>query len=302
MAGGEATSFKYRGAQGLDPEFIKSLEKQFGFDKPAPERFLLMMRDYFTFNFGQSYFRDRSVISLIAEKLPVSISLGLWLTLVQYLVSIPLGIRKAVKDGSTFDVWTSGVIIVGYAIPSFIFAIMLIVLFAGGSYFSWFPLRGLTSDNFENLSFMGKIADYAWHLALPLFAMAIGSFATMTMLTKNSFLDEIRKQYVMTARAKGLTERQVLYGHVFRNAMLLVIAGFPGAFIGAFFASSLLIETIFSLDGLGYLFFKATLDRDYPIVFASLYIFTLMGLVVQLISDLTYTWIDPRIDFEKRDV
>ena len=304
MQGGAAdgTAFKYRGAQGLDPEFIKSLEKQFGFDKPAPERFLLMMRDYFTFNFGQSYFRDRSVLSLIAEKLPVSISLGLWLTLIQYLVSIPLGIRKAVKDGSTFDVWTSGVIIIGYAIPSFIFAIMLIVLFAGGSYFSWFPLRGLTSDNFEELSLMGKIADYAWHLALPLFAMAIGSFATMTMLTKNSFLDEIRKQYVMTARAKGLTENQVLYGHVFRNAMLLVIAGFPGAFIGAFFASSLLIETIFSLDGLGYLFFKATLDRDYPIVFASLYIFTLMGLVVQLISDLTYTWIDPRIDFEKRDV
>jgi microcin C transport system permease protein len=302
MPGGDSVNVKYRGAQGLDPEFIKSLEKQFGFDKPAPERFLLMMKDYFTFNFGQSYFRDRSVLSLIGEKLPVSISLGLWLTLIQYLVSIPLGIRKAVKDGSTFDVWTSGVIIIGYAIPSFIFAIMLIVVFAGGSYFSWFPLRGLTSDNFEQMSFLGKAADYAWHLALPLFAMAIGSFATMTMLTKNSFLDEIRKQYVTTARAKGLSERQVLYGHVFRNAMLLVIAGFPGAFIGAFFASSLLIETIFSLDGLGYLFFKATLDRDYPIVFASLYIFTLMGLVVQLISDLTYTWIDPRIDFEKRDV
>jgi microcin C transport system permease protein len=298
----DGTAFKYRGAQGLDPEFIKSLEKQFGFDKPAHERFLLMMGNYLTFDFGESYFRDRSVLSLIIEKLPVSISLGLWLTLIQYLVSIPLGIRKAVKDGSTFDVWTSGVIIVGYAIPSFIFAIMLIVLFAGGSYFSLFPLRGLTSDNFEQLSFLGKIADYAWHLALPLFAMAIGSFATMTMLTKNSFLDEIRKQYVMTARAKGLSESQVLYGHVFRNAMLLVIAGFPGAFIGAFFASSLLIETIFSLDGLGYLFFKATLDRDYPIVFASLYIFTLMGLLVQLISDLTYTWIDPRIDFEKRDV
>ena len=302
MPGGDSVNVKYRGAQGLDPEFIKSLEKQFGFDKPAPERFLLMMKDYFTFNFGQSYFRDRSVLSLIGEKLPVSISLGLWLTLIQYLVSIPLGIRKAVKDGSTFDVWTSGVIIIGYAIPSFIFAIMLIVVFAGGSYFSWFPLRGLTSDNFEQMSFFGKAADYAWHLALPLFAMAIGSFATMTMLTKNSFLDEIRKQYVTTARAKGLSERQVLYGHVFRNAMLLVIAGFPGAFIGAFFASSLLIETIFSLDGLGYLFFKATLDRDYPIVFASLYIFTLMGLVVQLVSDLTYTWIDPRIDFEKRDV
>jgi microcin C transport system permease protein len=298
----DGTAFKYRGAQGLDPEFIKSLEQQFGFDKPAHERFLLMMVNYLTFDFGESYFRDRSVLSLIVEKLPVSISLGLWLTVIQYLVSIPLGIRKAVKDGSTFDVWTSGVIIVGYAIPSFIFAIMLIVLFAGGSYFSLFPLRGLTSDNFEELSWFGKIVDYAWHLALPLFAMAIGSFATMTMLTKNSFLDEIRKQYVMTARAKGLSESQVLYGHVFRNAMLLVIAGFPGAFIGAFFASSLLIETIFSLDGLGYLFFKATLDRDYPIVFASLYIFTLLGLIVQLISDLTYTWIDPRIDFEKRDV
>ncbi len=302
MPGGDSVNVKYRGAQGLDPEFIKSLEKQFGFDKPAPERFLLMLKDYLTFNFGQSYFRDRSVISLILEKMPVSISLGLWLTLIQYLVSIPLGIRKAVKDGSTFDVWTSGVIIIGYAIPSFIFAIMLIVVFAGGSYYSWFPLRGLTSDNFEQLSFLGKLGDYAWHLTLPLFAMAIGSFATMTMLTKNSFLDEIRKQYVTTARAKGLSENQVLYGHVFRNAMLLVIAGFPGAFIGAFFASSLLIETIFSLDGLGYLFFKATLDRDYPIVFASLYIFTLSGLLVQLISDLTYTWIDPRIDFEKRDV
>lgn len=301
-AGTDAAGFKYRGAQGLDPEFIKDLERQFGFDKPAPERFLLMIGNYLTFNFGNSYFRDRSVVSLIVEKMPVSISLGLWLTLVQYLVSIPLGIRKAVHDSTTFDVWTSGVIIVGYAIPSFIFAIMLIVLFAGGSYYNWFPLRGLTSDNFESLGFVGKIADYAWHLALPLFAMAIGSFATMTMLTKNSFLDEIRKQYVTTARAKGLTENRVLYGHVFRNAMLLVISGFPAAFIGAFFASSLLIETIFSLDGLGYLFFKAALDRDYPIVFANLYIFTLVGMVVQLISDLTYTWIDPRIDFEKRDV
>jgi microcin C transport system permease protein len=298
----DGTAFTYRGAQGLDPEFIKSLEKQFGFDKPVHERFLLMIGNYLTFDFGESYFRDRSVLSLIAEKLPVSISLGLWLVLIQYLVSVPLGIRKAVKDGTSFDVWTSGVIIVGYAIPSFIFAIMLIVFFAGGSYVSWFPLRGLTSDNFAELSWWGKIADYAWHLALPLFAMAIGSFATMTMLTKNSFLDEIRKQYVTTARAKGLSETQVLYGHVFRNAMLLVIAGFPGAFIGAFFTGALLIETVFSLDGLGYLFFKATLDRDYPIVFASLYIFTLMGLIVQLISDLTYTWIDPRIDFEKRDV
>jgi microcin C transport system permease protein len=293
---------KYKGAQGLDPEFIKSLEKQFGFDKPVHERFLIMIKSYFTFDFGRSYFRDREVVSLIVEKMPVSISLGLWLTLITYLVSIPLGIRKAVKDGSSFDVWTSAVIIVGYAIPSFILAILLIVLFAGGSYFSWFPLRGLTSDNFSELSWLGKIGDYAWHLTLPLIAMGIGGFATMTLLTKNSFLDEIKKQYVVTARAKGLTESQVLYGHVFRNAMLLVISGFPGAFLGAFFSGSLLIETIFSLDGLGYLTYKAALDRDYPIVFANLYIFTLVGLVVALISDLTYMWIDPRIDFEAREV
>ena len=300
--GGDATAFKYRGAQGLDPEFIKSLEQQFGFDKPVHERFLLMMGNYLTFNFGESYFRDRSVLSLIAEKMPVSISLGIWLTLIQYLVSIPLGIRKAVHDGTPFDVWSSTVIIIGYAIPSFIFAIMLIVLFAGGSYANWFPLRGLTSDNFEQLSWLGKIGDYAWHLALPLTALGIGAFATMTMLTKNSFLDEIRKQYVTTARAKGLTEKQVLYGHVFRNAMLIVVSGFPGAFLGAFFTGSLLIETIFSLDGLGYLSYKAALDRDYPIFFANLYIFTLVGLVIGLISDLTYTWIDPRIDFERQEV
>jgi microcin C transport system permease protein len=298
----EDSNSKYRGAQGLDPEFIKSLEKQFGFDQPAHIRFLNMMKSYATFDFGESYFRDRSVLSLIAEKMPVSISLGLWLTLITYLVSIPLGIKKAVKDGSTFDVWTSAVIIVGYAIPSFIFAILLIVLFAGGSYYNWFPLRGLTSDNFSELSFVGKIWDYVWHLILPLTALGISGFATMTLLTKNSFLDEIRKQYVVTARAKGLTERGVLYGHVFRNAMLLVISGFPGAFLAAFFSGSLLIETIFSLDGLGYLTYTAALNRDYPIVFANLYIFTLVGLVVALISDLTYTWIDPRIDFEARDV
>ena len=301
-ASGDAMGSKYRGAQGLDPEFIKSLEKQFGFDKPVHERFLLMMKNYFTFNFGDSYFRDRSVVSLMIEKMPVSISLGLWLTIVQYLISIPLGIRKAVRDGTNFDLWTSGVITIGYAIPSFIFAILLIVVFAGGSYYSFFPLRGLTSDNFANLSVFGKIADYAWHLVLPLTAMGIGSFATMTLLTKNFFLDEIRKQYVVTARAKGLSERQVLYGHVFRNAMLLVISGFPGAFLSAFFTGALLIETIFSLDGLGYLFYKAALDRDYPIIFANLYIFTLVGLIVGLISDLMYTWIDPRIDFERRDV
>ncbi|MGH6854115.1 MAG: microcin C ABC transporter permease YejB [Aestuariivirga sp.] len=299
---GGATGFKYHGAQGLDPEFIKSLEKQFGFDKPVHERFLLMLWNYSRFDFGESYFRDRSVVSLMIEKMPVSISLGLWITLIQYLVSIPLGIRKAVRDGSNFDIWTSGAITVGYAIPSFILAIMLIVVFAGGSYYSVFPLRGLTSDNFSQLSLLGKIGDYAWHMTLPLIALGIGAFATTTLLTKNFFLDEIRKQYVVTARAKGLSEKQVLYGHVFRNAMLLVIAGFPGAFLGAFFTGSLLIEQVFSLDGLGYLFYKAALDRDYPIIFANLYIFTLVGLIVGLISDLLYTWIDPRIDFERRDV
>jgi microcin C transport system permease protein len=301
ITGGDS-GFKYRGAQGLDPEFIKQLEREFGFDKPAPQRFVLMMKNYLTFNFGNSYFRSRPVVDLIVEKMPVSISLGLWLTLVQYLVSIPLGVRKAVLDGTRFDKWTSGVILIGYAIPSFIFAVMLIVVFAGGSYFSWFPLRGLTSDNFAQMNWLQKIGDYAWHLVLPLTAMGIGSFATMTLLTKNFFLDEIRKQYVITARAKGLTESQVLYGHVFRNAMLLVIAGFPGAFIGAFFAGALLIETVFSLDGLGYLFYKAAIDRDYPIIFAELYIFTLVGLFVRLLSDLIYTWIDPRIDFETREL
>ncbi len=300
--GSEENASKYRGAQGLDPEFIKDLERQFGFDQPIHTRFLKMIGNYATFNFGESYFRDRSVISLIIEKMPVSISLGLWLTLITYLVSIPLGIRKAVKDGTAFDIWTSAVIIVGYAIPSFILAILLIVLFAGGSYWNWFPLRGLTSDNFAELSFLGKTWDYIWHMILPLTAMGISGFATMTLLTKNSFLDEIRKQYVTTARAKGLSESSVLYGHVFRNAMLLVISGFPGAFLGAFFSGSLLIETIFSLDGLGYLTYTAALNRDYPIVFANLYIFTLVGLVVALISDLTYTWIDPRIDFEAREV
>lgn len=292
---------KYRGAQGLDPEFIKELERQFGFDKPAHERFLLMIWNFIRFDFGKSYFRDTTVISLIAEKLPVSISLGLWMTLITYLVSIPLGISKAMRDGSRFDVWSSGVIVIGYAIPGFLFAILLIVLFAGGSFFSIFPLRGLTSDNFWALPWYAKIADYFWHLVLPLTSMVLGAFATMTLLTKNSFLDEIRKQYVVTARMKGLTERRVLYGHVFRNAMLIIIAGFPGAFIGAFFSGSLLIETIFSLDGLGLLGFESVLNRDYPVVFATLYIFSLVGLVVNLISDLTYTWIDPRIDFETRE-
>ena len=300
-AGTQSADSSYRGAQGLDPAFIKELEKQFGFDRPAPERFWKMLGDYVRFDFGRSYFRDAPVLQLIKEKLPVSISLGLWMTLLSYAISIPLGIRKAVKDGSRFDTWTSAVVIVGYAIPGFLFAILLIVLFAGGSFWQVFPLRGLYSDNFSELSFFGKIADYLWHIALPVTAMALGAFATSTLLTKNSFLDEIRKQYVLTARMKGLSERGVLYGHVFRNAMLIVIAGFPGAFVHALFAGSLLIETIFSLDGLGLLSFEAIVNRDYPVVFANLFIFSLIGLVVHLITDLTYTWVDPRIDFETRE-
>ena len=293
---------KYRGAQGLDPKFIAELEKQFGFDKPAWERFLLMVKNYAMFDFGRSYFRDESVLKLIGEKLPVSMSLGLWMTLISYSISIPLGIAKAVRDGTRFDAWTSNVIIVGYAIPSFLFAMLLIVLFSGGSFWQIFPLRGLTSDNFDQLSPLGKVGDYFWHIALPVFSMTLGAFATQTFLTKNSFLDEIRKQYVQTARMKGLTEHRVLYGHVFRNAMLIVVAGFPGAFVHAFLTGSVLIETIFSLDGLGYLSFESIVNRDYPVVFANLYIFALLGLVVNLISDLTYTWIDPRIDFETREV
>ncbi|MAB14982.1 microcin C ABC transporter permease YejB [Parvibaculum sp.] len=303
LSGGDTSmGGKYRGAQGLDPEFIKQLEKQFGFDKPWYERFGKMIWDYSRFHFGTSYFRDVSVLELVKEKLPVSISLGLWTTLITYLVSIPLGIRKAVQDGSRFDVWTSAVIIIGYAIPGFLFAVFLIVLFAGGSFFNIFPLRGLVSDNWSDLGLFAKIFDYLWHIILPVTALTIGSFATTTLLTKNSFLDEIKKQYVMTARAKGLSERQVIYGHVFRNAMLIVIAGFPGAFIGAFFTGSLLIETIFSLDGLGLLSFESIVNRDYPVVFATVYIFGLISLVITLISDLTYTWVDPRIDFETREV
>ncbi|MDQ0505870.1 microcin C ABC transporter permease YejB [Xanthobacter agilis] len=298
----DAVSAKYRGAQGLDPAFIAQLEKQFGFDKPPHERFFKMIGDYATFNFGRSYFRDVTVLELIGEKLPVSISLGLWMTLLTYAISIPLGIAKAMRDGSRFDMWTSAIVIVGYAIPSFLFAILLIILFAGGSFLDLFPLRGLISENFWQMSWPERIADYAWHLVLPLTSMVLGAFATMTLLTKNSFLEEIRKQYVTTARMKGLSERSVLYGHVFRNAMLIVIAGFPGAFISAFFTGSLLIETIFSLDGLGLLSFESVLNRDYPVVFATLYIFSLAGLIVGLISDLTYMLVDPRIDFDTREV
>lgn len=300
--GGDSSSSRYRGAQGLDPQFIKQLEAQFGFDKPAHERFFKMLWDYARFDFGKSYFRDISVLELIKEKLPVSISLGLWMTLLSYAISIPLGIKKAVNDGSAFDIWTSAIVIIGYAIPGFLFAILLIVLFAGGSFWQIFPMRGLTSEGWAFMPWYMQIADYFWHLALPITAMALGAFATSTLLTKNSFLDEIRKQYVLTARMKGLSERQVLYGHVFRNAMLIVVAGFPGAFIGAFFAGSLLIETIFSLDGLGLLSFESIVNRDYPVVFANLFIFSLIGLLVGLLSDLTYMWIDPRIDFDRRDV
>ncbi|MBO6825511.1 MAG: microcin C ABC transporter permease YejB [Sneathiella sp.] len=296
--GGESA---YRGAQGLDPQFIAELEKQFGFDKPAHERFFLMIKNYLVFDFGTSYFRDETVVNLVLEKMPVSISLGLWTTLLVYLISIPLGIRKAVKDGSRFDIWTSSLIIIGNAIPSFLFAVALIVLFAGGSYFDWFPLRGLTSENFDELSLLGKIGDYFWHLVLPVSAMVIGGFAALTQLTKNSFLDQISQQYVLTARAKGLSERRVLYGHVFRNAMLIVIAGFPSAFIGILFTGSLLIEVIFSLDGLGLLGFEAAINRDYPVIFATVYVFALLGLIMNLIGDLTYTLIDPRIDFEARE-
>ena len=291
---------KYRGSQGIDPDLIKELEKQYGFDKPPLQRFFEMLKNFIVFDFGESFYKDKKVLDLIIEKLPVSISLGLWTTLIIYLISIPLGIKKAVRDGSDFDLYTSSLIIIGYAIPGFLFAIFLIVIFAGGSYFDIFPLRGLTSDNWNELSAFKKILDYFWHLALPVFAMVIGGFASLTMLTKNAFLDEINKHYVITAKSKGLSQQDVLYGHVFRNAMLIVISGFPAAFISILFTSSLLIEVIFSLDGLGLLGFEAALGRDYPVVFGSLYIFTLIGLLLKLISDLTYIFIDPRIDFEKR--
>jgi len=299
---GSEVNSKYRGARGLDPKFIKQLEVQFGFDKPAYERFLDMIRSYVVFDFGKSFFKDRPVIDLVLEKMPVSISIGLWTTLIGYLVSIPLGIAKATREGSRFDVWTTTAITAGSAIPGFLFAILLIVVFAGGRYLDWFPLRGLTSPNWHDLSWPARILDYLWHMTLPIVAMVTGSFASLTLLTKNSFLDQMRMLYVSTARAKGLNEHQVLYGHVFRNAMLIVISGFPGAVIGIFFGNALLIETIFSLDGLGLLGYEAAINRDYPIMFATLYFFSLLGLIVNLVGDLTYTLVDPRIDFERRDV
>ncbi len=306
MSGGGAevstasTPDQSRGARGLDPEFIKQLNKLYGFDKPPAERFWTMVRNYLAFDFGTSFYRDRPVIRLIADKLPVSISLGLWATLISYLVSIPLGIRKAVRNGTRFDTATSAAIIIGYAIPGYIFAVLLIVLFAGGSYLHWFPLRGIVSDDWSSFPWPRRIADYFWHVALPVVSLLVGSFASLTMLTKNSFLDEINKQYVVTARAKGLSARRVLYGHVFRNAMLLVIAGFPAAFIGILFTGALLVEVIFSLDGLGYLGFQAAIGRDYPVMFGTLYIYTLIGLATTLIRDLTDTLVDPRIDFATR--
>ncbi len=302
LATGSDVNSRYRGAQGLDPAFVAEIEAMFGFDKPPVERFFIMIGNYLTFDFGESYFRDAPVMELVADKLPVSISLGLWTTLLVYLISIPLGIAKAVNDGNRFDVWTSGVVVVGYAIPNFLFAVMLIVLFAGGRYLDWFPLRGLVSDDFADLTWWQQVFDYLWHITLPVLALVVSGFATLTMLTKNSFLDEINKMYVLTARAKGLTQRRVLYGHVFRNAMLIVIAGFPGAFIGILFTGSVFIEVIFSLDGLGLLGFEAAINRDYAVMFATLYVFTLLGLVIKLIEDIVYTVVDPRIDFERRAV
>ena len=291
---------QYQGAQGVPEELVKELEKQFGFDKPAHIRFLKMVKDYLLFDFGKSFYQDKSVIKLIGERMPVSVSLGLWSTLIIYLIAIPLGIKKAVRDGSPFDIWTSFAVVVGSAVPVFLFAVFLIVFFAGGTYFQWFPLRGITSDNWEQLGFFAKIADYFWHITLPVLAMVIGGFASLTMLTKNSFLDEINKPYVLTARAKGLSESQVLYRHVFRNAMLIVIAGFPAMLIKMLFSGALLIEVVFSLNGLGLLGYEAIMSRDYPVIFGTLYIFALLGLVLKLISDITYSLVDPRINFDRR--
>ena len=300
-APGESGNSAYRGARGLPPEVVQRIEKMYGFDKPIYERFAIMMKNYVRFDFGESFFRNRNVIGLVFDKLPVSISLGLWTTLLTYLISIPLGIAKAVRDGSRFDVASSTAIIVGSAIPSFIFALLLVVLLAGGSYVKWFPLRGLVSEHWSDLSWPARILDYFWHMTLPIVAMVIGAFATLTFLTKNSFVEEISKQYVLTARAKGLAESRVLYGHVFRNAMLIVIAGFPGAFVSVLFTGALLIEIIFSLDGLGLLGFEAAINRDYPLMFGTLYVFGLLGLVMKIVSDLMYVLVDPRIDFEARN-
>tara|TARA_B100001029_G_scaffold72388_1_gene59119 strand:- start:287 stop:1390 length:1104 start_codon:yes stop_codon:yes gene_type:complete len=302
----DASSFEdgdsnYRGAQGLDPDIIKEIEIMYGMDKPAHERFIKMLKSYVLFDFGESFFRDQKVTSLVLDKMPVSISLGLWTTLLVYLISIPLGIRKAINDGSRFDIISSSIVTIGYAIPNFLFAVILIVFFAGGRFYDIFPLRGLVSENFEELSILSQIKDYFWHLTLPLIAMIVSGFAGLTFLTKNSFIDQINQQYVMTARAKGLSERKVLYGHVFRNAMLIVIAGFPSAFIGILFSSSLFIEVIFSLDGLGLLGYEAALTRDYPVIFATLYFFSLLGLIMGIIGDFMYSLIDPRIDFESRE-
>ena len=293
-------SSKYRASQGLDPEFIAELEKYYGFDKPPHERFFIMIKKYLKFDFGESYYKGKKVIDLILEKMPVSISLGLWTTLIVYLISIPLGIKKAIKDGSKFDIWTSATIIIGYAIPGFLFAIFLVVFLAGGSFFDIFPLRGLVSTDWQSLNWFEKILDYLWHITLPVFSLVISGFATLTMLTKNSFLDQINQQYVITARAKGVKEKKILYGHIFRNAMLIVIAGFPSAFIGILFTGALLTEIIFSLDGLGLLGFEAAINRDYPVMFATLYIFTLFGLLMNILGDIAMTIVDPRIDFEKR--
>ncbi|MES2678162.1 MAG: microcin C ABC transporter permease YejB [Pseudomonadota bacterium] len=293
-------NIKYRGAQGIDPEIISKIEKLYGFDKPLWERFYLMIKKYLTFDFGNSFYQDKSVINLVVERLPVSISLGLWTTLLVYLISIPLGIKKAVSNGSKFDIYSSTIVIIGYAIPSFLLAVFLMVLFCGGNFLSIFPLRGLVSSNFADLTWWQKIGDYFWHLFLPIISMVIGGFASLTFLCKNSFLEEINKQYVVAARAKGLNQQQILYRHIFRNALLIVIAGFPAALIGVIFTSGLLVEIIFSLNGLGLLGFEAAVSRDYPLMFGTLYFFTLLGLVSGIISDITYRLVDPRIDFENR--
>ncbi|MGR6738291.1 microcin C ABC transporter permease YejB [Pseudomonas chlororaphis] len=296
----ETVGGESRATRGLDPKLLADIERQYGFDKPAGERLWLMLKRYARLDFGDSFFRGAKVTELIAQKLPVTLSLGLWATLITYLVSIPLGIRKAIHDGSAFDVWSSAAIVIGYAMPGFLFALLLIVVFGGGTLLDWFPVRGLVSENFAQLSAWGKVSDYFWHLVLPVSALVIGGFATLTLLTKNSFLNEISRLYVVTARAKGLSERQVLYGHVFRNAMLLVVAGLPQALVNVFFGGSLLIEVIFSLDGLGRLSYDAAVSRDYPVVFGSLFIFTLFGLLIKLLGDLCYTLVDPRIDFSAR--